>query len=325
MLKPTYSVTIGAGSINSSSPGPLEVLEIRRVTSGGADEAIISLGRVPAISAAEGDAVSIELGWDGSNEMVFTGVVDRVESGIGRVEVVCLGSQRELLRQRDNKTFKNQSAGDVVQALASQAGVTVENAEAGIDLPVYLVDSGRSFYEHCLGLALRCGFDLYATAEGRLVFAKFSVASANHTFRYGEHIITAAIEKGKPLDGVSIVPESPASSSGDDTVSWLVKDPSGHRFDAGGGAANLLFRDSILRTKDGAKMAAEGRLAVSKRGSVKGEVSLLGSSQVHPGGALALEKVPDPGIDGTYQIMGVRHRLDKKWGFRTFISLGGMP
>src|SRR6266568_4592841 len=118
MLKPSYSITIGTGITDSSSPGALETLDVRRVKTGGADEAIISLGRVPAIAAAEGDAVSIELGWDGSSEKVFTGVVDRVESGIGRLEVVCLGNQRELLRQRDNKTFKNQSAGDVVQALA---------------------------------------------------------------------------------------------------------------------------------------------------------------------------------------------------------------
>lgn len=325
MLRPSYSIGLDQDTLSSDTLGPLSALEVRRCKNGGADEAVISLGRVPAVNPEEGDAVTIELGWDGEMELVFTGVVEAVDWGIGRMEVACVGSQMKLMRARADRAFVSQAAGQVVTALAADAGVETETVEDGIDLPVYLVDSARSSYDHCLGLARRCGFDLYTTEEEKLVFAQFAVTSADHTFRYGEQIIGASVEKGIALDEVSIVPESPASSSGDETASWFIKDPSPHAGKAGGGPATLLLSDPLLRTKEAADRAANARLYLSQRGAVLGCVELMGSPKVRLGEAVALEGVPDAGVDGLYQVMTVRHCLDRRRGFRTFVALGGIP
>ena len=325
MLRPSYSITLDQTTLTEKTLGPFLAMEVRRSKSAGADEALLSLGRVPEVNPAPEATVAIEVGWDGSTEPIFTGTVESVESGIDRMKIDCLGSQVKLMRMRADRTFINQSAGQIVSALAGDAGVSTDTVEDGIDFPVYLMDSSVGFYEHCVRLARKCGFDLYTTDEGDLVFAAFSIASADHTFKFGEQILSASAERSVPLDVVAVVPESPASSGGDDTASWFVKDPSSHKGEAGGGAIQLILSDPYLRTKDSAEKAAKGRLYFSKRDSVTGTVELMGSPQVKLGQAVALEGVPKSGVDDVYQVMAVRHCLDPWQGFRTFVSLGGMP
>lgn len=325
MLKPSYLVTLDQDTLSQDTLGPLLALEVLRGKNGAADEAIFTLGLTPPLDPTQGGTVSVELGWDGDTSLVFTGVVDTVERGIGRMQVSCVGSQMKLMRSRVDQPFINQAAGRVVQALAGDVGVATERVEDGIDLPGYLADSASSVYEHCLVLARNCGFDLYTTAQGKLVFAGFSIASADHTLRYGEHIVAASVEQSTPLDEVNVVPEGPASSAGDETAYWLVKDPAPHKGEAGGGAAAVLCSAPLLRTKDAAQHAAEARLSRSKRDAVSGFVEVMGSPGIQLGQAVALEGVPDSGADGLYQVMAVRHRLDRQRGFRTYVALGGMP
>lgn len=325
MLKPSYFVTLDQDSLSQDTLGPLVALEVLRCKNGAADEAIFTLGLTPPLDLAQGGAVTVKLGWDGATELVFTGVIDAVERGIGKMQVSCVGNQMKLMKSRVDQPFINQAAGQVVQALAGDAGVATDRVEDGIDLPGYLADSASSVYEHCLLLARNCGFDLYATEQGKLVFAGFSVASADHTLRYGEHIVAASVEQSTPLDEVSVVPEGPASSAGDETACWLVKSPVPHKGAAGGGAVSVLLSAPLLRTKDAAQSAADARLARSKRDAVSGFVELMGSPGIKLGQTVALEGVPDSGADGLYQVMAVRHRLDRQRGFRTYVALGGMP
>jgi hypothetical protein len=325
MLKPDYKITLGNTVLSRDMLGPLVTLQVKRCKNGAADEACVFVGRVPAVSASKGDEVTVELGWEDGAETVFTGAVEAVADGVAETEIVCLSGMVKLARARGDRAFVNQSAGKVVKALADDAGVETETIEDGIDLPVYFADSTHSFYSHAAVLRRRCGFDLYINEEGKLVFARFAASVADHTFRYGEQIIDAAVEKGTPLESVLVIPESPASSSGADTASWIVKDPASHQVTAGSGAVGLILSDALLKTKDAADTAANARLSFSQRDAVFGHVELMGYPAVKLGQAVALKGVPDEGVDGTYQVMSVRHRLDRRNGFRTTVGLGGMP
>ncbi len=325
MLRPSYQITLGAATVSDSQWGPLQALQICRDKRGRADEAIVRLGASMPVDFAEGDAASIKLGWDGAANNVFTGTVDRISRGISHVEACCFGAQMKLMRSRTDQVFISQKAGQVVTALAGTAGIPTDTVEDGIDLPFYFADSARSLYSHCFGLSRLCGFDLYVTGKGDLVFSPFSATSADHTFRYGSEILAVTVEKLAPLDGVTVAPESPASSAGDDTASWLVKDASAHEGSAGGGDATLFFSDPVLRTRDAAESAAKARLYFSQRDAVAGELELAGSPDVDLGETVELKGIPSAGIDGLYQVIGVTHRLDARRGFHTTVSLGGMP
>src|SRR5436309_2213714 len=75
-------------------------------------------------------------------------------------------------------------------------------------------------------VARRCGFDLYTTPKGALVFGAFVPRAPDATFRFGVDVVSASIERTVPPEGVTVVPESPSSGQGSDTASWLVKDSS---------------------------------------------------------------------------------------------------
>lgn len=324
MLKPTYAVTLGSVRLASDHLAPLVALSVERAKNAAADWATVTIGRAQAISVSEGDSATVELGWDGSTSLVFTGEVEAVTQEVAGTTVTCAGSQIKLMRARSDRAFTAQPAGQVVSALAGDAGVETDTVEDGIDLPVYHVDSVRHAWEHCLGLARRCGFDCYANADGTLVFARFASTSADKTFRWGAEILSASLQRWRADGGVAVVPESPASGQGDDTSAWLVKDPSPYRGEAGG-TATLVVSDPLLRTKEAADSSAAGRVAFRMRESITGDLELMGNPDVTLGQAVALSGMPQDDWNDIYQVTGVRHTLDGRRGFRTRVALGGMP
>ena len=193
------------------------------------------------------------------------------------------------------------------------------SVEDGIDLPLYVADARRSHHAHCLRLARWCGFDLTEDAEGALSFGPFTRTAADHTFRFGADVLAAALERTALEPGTTVVPESPASSQGDETAAWLAKTP--HT----GGDGPLVVSTSALRTKEAADKAAQAAVARADRAATSGRIELSGAPQVALGDAVALEGMPDAALDRTYQVLGLRHALDRRRGFRTQLSLGAAP
>jgi phage protein D len=324
VLKPTYAVTLGPFRLGSDHLAPLIALRVDRAKNAGADWATVTIGRAQAVPVSAGDPATVELGWDGDTTPVFTGQVEAITQEVAGTTVTAAGSQMKLIRARSDRTFTGQPAGQVVSALAGDAGVDTDTVEDGIELPAYHVDSARRAWEHCLGLARRCGFDCYANADGTLVFAPFTMLVADKTFRYAAEVLSASLQRWRPGGGVTVVPESPASGQGDDTSAWLVKDPSPYQGQAGD-TATLILSDPLLRSKDAADAAAAGLVAFAQRQVVTGDVEVMGNPDVTLGQAIALSGMPDDSWNDTYQVVAVRHILDGRRGFRTQVSLGGMP
>src|SRR5204863_4311605 len=143
MLRPTYSITVGGATVSSEDWRGLVAMEVERSKNCCADTAVVALGRIPDLSPSDGDPVSIELGWDGDSTVVFTGEVEAQDRGIVGLELTCAGPQGRLLRAREDRTFVDQSAGDVVSTLASSADVDIDTVEDGVRLPVYVADASR--------------------------------------------------------------------------------------------------------------------------------------------------------------------------------------
>jgi phage protein D len=324
MLRPTYAISIGGTTVSSDDLRGLVALDVRRAKNAGVDRATVALGRVPTVRASVGDHVTVELGWDGDTTLVFSGTVDAVDASIAALGIGCVGAQAPLIRVRPNRTFRNQTAGDVVRALASDAGVPTGTVQDGIQLSVYLADPSSTSLGHCLGLARRSGTDLSATEAGELAFARFASTSPDLTFTYGADVLAATVRRTEPPEGVSVVPESPASGMGEDTASWFSKDPSSFLGQAGGTAVAVLS-DPVLRTKQAADTAASAWLDARRRDAVEGHLDLPGHPEIRLDMAVALEGMPDGSLDDTYQVLAVRHVLDRRRGFRTRVAVGGMP
>src|SRR3954466_3765740 len=114
MLRPAYKITLGKGA-----PQAVVALGVARAQNAGPGLVTLQLGS--ADGASQGDPATVELGWDGSTSLVFTGTVSAVERRLDGLRVDCTGSHSALTLARGGTTYVQQTAGGVVSALASDA------------------------------------------------------------------------------------------------------------------------------------------------------------------------------------------------------------
>jgi phage protein D len=327
-LKPSYKLTIGSTTIDSTEDLAATVVSIRIEIDMAvpASRLANTLGNVNGLTVAEGDPVAVELGYaeDGLSP-VLEGAAEMVKSGIADLQVEGLSPMTSLLDLRLHQTYEKQTAGDIVSDLAGQAGVATGQIEDGIEFPVYVVDDGKNAYEHARILAQKCGFDLYLDVDNNLMFLPFDKTSADHTFEFGGHILSADAKcKEQAYQRVEVWGESPSSSQGEDAASWLTKTPQDFMGQAGEGEPLLLVKDRSIRTKAAADTSAQARLRRIERETLTGTLAILGAPQVALGDAIEVAGMPDSNANGIFQVRRIHHRLSKTAGFVTTIGWMGL-
>lgn len=317
-LFPQFAVTAGRLQIDSTGQSELFGLSVLRTVNGGADQAWLTLGRSGDSRIPDGESLEVELGYEGERARVFTGTVTEVTHGASTLTAGALGSQDLLMRTRVNRSFQGQSAGEIFRALADEAGATVAQAENGVTLSFYLADSSVHCFEHALRLGFHGGCELYADVDGGLVFAPLPAPAQPRPLRFGAELIRTSLHRATPASMPQYLPESPASSGGEET--WLAKDNSGALAEAGEGSPRLGY-SPLMRTKEQAQMAAVTHWQRLRRDHDRATVELIGLPELELGDAVQIEGLPgDEG--GVYQVLAVEHRFDFRRGFRTRAHLG---
>lgn len=340
--RPIFELTMGTGPADDWADR-VTAARVRCGLAPAADEAVIWLhpqGPHPAV----GDALLLRLGYAGETggglasaalgalgggsgggpPLVFTGTVTAVEPALASLQVRALNGGAKLQALRVWEMVESQTAGDIVRDLASQAGVTTSTVEGGVSLPAYVLDGRRHAYQHIAVLAQLCGFDAYLTPEDALVFAPFTKTTADHTVAYADDVLELRLEDGAPtVKQVAVVGESPASSQGQETWHWLASDWSSYVGKAGSGDPALLVQARAARTQEAAQAWADSLLDRATRGARRGTLDLLGRAEIKVGDALEVTGAPTDALNGLYQIVAVRHRLDWVGGFRTIVGLIG--
>ena len=116
------------------------------------------------------------------------------------------------------------------------------------------------------------------------------------------------------------MPESPASSAGDDTAAWLVKDPAPHSATEGEEDV-LVVSDALLRTRDAAKLAARAIVEASKRATMRGDLKLVGRADIGWGRRSSSRTSRSADVDGLYAVRSVQHVLGGNAGFVTPLGI----
>jgi len=78
-----------------------------------------------------------------------------------------------------------------------------------------------------------------------------------------------------------------------------------------------------VRTKDAAKLLATSSLGAIKDQATRGRLKLLGAPQVTPGDAIEIKNAPKPELNGLFKVTSIRHVLNKRDGYLTFIGFSG--
>lgn len=336
MLKPTFTLSIGALSASSDRPvgGPRSIVVERDMDTpaDGATIALLARGEV-----APGDPVRIELGHDGDEALVFSGRVAAVSPAIAGATVRAVGLLAPLLRLRAAAFYEGSSAGAIARDLAGQAGVDVGEVDEGPTLPRFAVDDRESAYAHLRALADRLGFELYADRDGALQMRALGAAAGldagglgglasaaagllggGEGYAFGRHLLAAGADRRTPAWGsVAVGGESPMSGQGDSTAHWLTADDASYGGGAGDGQPALTLRDGAARTRDLADRFAAGRLATLSRRAHQVRLTVLGRPQVDLGNQLAVSGVGDGMVDAGGYVRAIRHSFDAERGFTT--------
>lgn len=332
LLKPAYKLTIGrqasGGSVIDTTAEPqastVVALTVTLDMDAPADSLTLLMGQVGSLRLGREHQLTVELGYtdDGELTQVMHGGVVRVEPGLLTRRVVAHSAAEHLLRAFVDKTYENKTAGQIVQDLADQAGVTVARAEAGITFPAYVVDGRRNFYRHMHHLAGLCGFDLYFDAANELVFKKFTGGEAVHVLEYSQHILSLDVWQGPPAAAqVEAWGESPGAAQGGESWAWLTKDFGGLKGSAGSDPPVRLLEEVVLRTGQAARTAAQALQADMQRQTVSARLQLAGRPQLKLGDAVRLQGLPETALNASYQVRSVTHRITKQHGFTTTVEV----
>lgn len=326
MLSPAYKLTLGSKLIDTTDePKASTVVDLTVALDMDtpADEFRLVLGNVGRFRPTRDDEAKIELGYadNGGFTQVMAGTVVMVEPNLKTIRVAGHSAAEKLLRTFVEQTYENKTAGAIVRDLANKAGVEVATAEDGITFPAYVIDGRRSVEQHMRDLAGLCGFDLYINADGKLVFEKFIGGKTVHVFEFAKHIIELEAEKSNSRAGrVEAFGESRAGQNGDESWAWLTKDFSGAKGQAGSGDPLLLLEKPALRTRDGARAAAQATMTAIQRRTLRGRLLSLGRPEVKLGDAIRLSGMADAVLNANFQVRSITHRITKLSGFTTTVG-----
>lgn len=325
-LSPAYKLTIGNQLVDTTDdPQASTVIDLKVLLDMdvATDMFSLVLGNVGHLTPEREDDAVIELGYadeESGLQQVIAARVEYVTQGSTEDRITGHSAAAVLLNSFADQTFENKTAGTIVQALASDAGVDVSLAEPGINFPAYVIDGQRSIYHHMHALAGLCGFDLYLNSDNEIVFRKFIGGNTIHLFDHAIHIIELEVENSPPRANKIEVWGESGTNNGAESWAWLTKDFNALKGTAGqapltGKAETLLLEKSSLRTGQAAQTTADAVSTDILRRQVRGRLLSMGRPQVRLGDAIRLTNLPEAELNQTYQVRSIKHNINKKLGF----------
>ncbi|NEP36243.1 hypothetical protein [Moorena sp. SIO3B2] len=320
MLKIGYTIKIGSVVCNAGQQTQLIELRSHSELTIPVNTCCLVLGLPQGLTISPEELVSVELGDENKQTLVFTGKVSRVDWSIDRVRIEAASTFGSLTAARLNRVYEKPNAGDIVKDILKWGKVKVGQVQNGLKFSVYGVGDLMSAYDHLETLAQQCGFDFYANTQDKAVFAKYKPASS-HQFKYGEDILALELEQPHPgVEKVEIYGESPSSQGqGEQAYSWLTKKEVKGTAGSGSGITTLRLTDPTARTQAVAQKMAEAVLA-KQRQKQRGEIKVLGNANVKLGDEIKVSKMPMATLNGSFKVTGVSHRLNRRSGFCTVID-----
>jgi hypothetical protein len=312
---------LGGGAAGDPWRDHLLSLRLRRALAPEVDVLELLVAAVPtapAVALADSGSVSLT-GGDGSDTAVFTGTVDGVFDRARGVRAITLtNGSRELSRARLNRSFEQQDAGQIIEALAAELGLSSELMGEASALPRFVVDDRASLYTHVARLAALNGRGVCISADGTLR-VKDLAASAEPvaSVAFGVDLLDFSLGERAPFtDAIQVTGEGAAGDQGSDAWCWLRKDPASNQSSAGTGTPRGASV-AALRSSDAVASLARARQTRTSEAATRGWLLIAGAPQIEPGDPVGLSGMPQASSDGTYRVEEIVHELDARAGFRS--------
>ena len=274
---------------------------------------------------AHDDAMEITLGVGDARHAVMKATAVSVRNQFGRVEIEGRTALGTLARARADAVYSNQSAGDIIRALAGEGGVDVGQVDAGDTYAYVVADSGASLFEHLRRVAALEGMDVYDDAAGALVAKVFNKSSADHTLHYGIEVVDVRIGHAvSVLDKVRVTGEGPSGTSGPPRWHQLLLDPTPVQASAGDGVGLYETSRPAARSSAAADRHAKALLGAARDAATSGTVRVMGNAAIALGDSVEIKGAPWDDVNGTYKVVRVRHVVGRTEGFVTTLGVTGL-
>ena len=278
-------------------------------------------------AASVGSAAVVALGTAGEEADVWTGEITSVRLTPDGIALEGLAGSIALSRTFVSQSFVSVSVADVVQQLASAAGVDADEVSGDTSLSSYVVDDRRSAWAHINDLASLVGADVTVTEAGALKFIAPSASPAGAASALGDVASAAAALLGGGASGLryganllewrartralpgtlGVAAYGSGSESGSEKWHWLRS-----TVDAvGDGPVRV---SAAAHTRDAATAASDAIVARAKRAARRTDVLVVGDATLRPGQTTTIADIPgDAG--GDLRVVAVEHLLDGDLGF----------
>lgn len=188
MFNVAYKITIGAISLQSGKSSRLVALESSASLDVPVNSCRIVLEGQSRLSAAAGDPVKVELGYNNNLPIIFTGKLESIECRLDQICVEARGAFAGLVTAYQSRVYEQQNASAIVSDLLSTQQIAQSTLETGAMIERFVVSDRQTVWAAIHDLGRRCGCDFYADCEDRAVFKRYA-PQKTYLFTYGGDIL----------------------------------------------------------------------------------------------------------------------------------------
>jgi hypothetical protein len=300
----------GLASAQAGLEAGLVRLRLHRAVAPGVDWAEMIIAAVPSGPdlPEAGDEGTIGLVAEDAQSS-FACTIDLVEQrSDGLRRLTASNGGRVLARSRVEISFADQTPGDIIDALASKAGVAAGVGAAGKKLPRYVADGGRSLLDHVARLAATAGRLAYFDDDGALALADDAASGeAVAWLLAATNILDMRIAK-RAARGKVVVHGEGAPDQGSKAWAWIRKESAGLDAEAGTAPPERSAAAPWARSRGAATDLAGAQQRAAAREAGLGRFLVSAVPQAAPGAVIELSGVE--GHDGSWLVTEVDLTFD---------------
>ena len=301
---------LGVGGNTPGLESALVRLNIRRSVAPGVDWAEMILAQPPGGHAppAVGDEGTIELEAE-DGKAKFSCIIDLVETRPdGLIRLTASNGGRILARRHADLSFADRSPGQIIDALAGEAGIQSSAGDAGEKLPRYVVDRRRSLLDHASRLASTAGKLAFFDDAGALVlFDDGTTGEPAGKLVVGANVLDLRIVK-RPGENRTVVLGEGAPDQGRTAWAWLRKNGESAQAQAGEGDAPCMVAAPWAASRAAATALADAHARAMTRETSYGRFIVSALPQAVPGATIELSE--SDAHDGMWLVLEVDQHFD---------------
>ncbi|MCI0508174.1 MAG: hypothetical protein L0Z73_19020 [Gammaproteobacteria bacterium] len=288
MLDVTLSLTVG----NFLYDQHIVAMRLRRTQLSALDRLEILFPASVTFEAEPGEDCSLEIdGGDGA-ATVFTGQLTQVQHSLSGLHIEAHNGGLALARYRPSMTLEQQTIGDIINSLCSDADIDVASNIDGATLALYVADGRATAAQEIARLALLAGAACAFDGDGSLHISEDGGPGGELALHFGRELLAGEICSALANENILTVVGEGADAASSDQGRWIITD-----FLKGSGSPPGFNGRTIaqpeLRTTDDTEFAAAAFTHRRAAGEAQVRLRTWLHPQLQPGMRMEFADMPD--------------------------------